>query len=226
MKQKLKGIIGISIMFIALVATYLWITYGQSELELVSLLVAQKDVPKGTVVEDANLYFKSKKVSLSDAVIGAIKPDQINSLNGKITEQFISSNGQIVVQSFSDNSLLLEENQFVFKLPPTWVYSIPSSIRRGDKVSIYEIDGKIESNLNSGENLPLGLTKGQTAPIFETTVVYVKDSTNREVVDTNGDERLDGSSQVSSIEIACAREDTQILENSVLNGKKLIVVYK
>ncbi|HEY5584174.1 MAG TPA: hypothetical protein VIK78_06750 [Ruminiclostridium sp.] len=226
MKQKLKGILGIVIMFIALVATYLWITYGQPELESVSLLVAQKDIPKGTVIENANLYFKSQKISLSSSVIGAIKPEQINSLNGKITDQFISSNGQIVLQSFSENSLLLKENQFVFKLPPSWVYSIPSSIRRGDKISIYEIDGKIDSNLNLAQSLELVLTKGKTESIFDTTVVYVKDSTNREVVDTNGDERLDGTSQVSSIEIICAREDTQVLENSVLSGKKLIVVYR
>ena len=242
MKQKLKGIIGIAIMFIALVSTYLWITYGQAELESVSVLVAQVDIPKDIVIDDANSYFKSKKVSLSDAVIGAIKPEQINSLNGKITDQFISANGQIVAQSFSDNSLLLKDNQFVFKLPPTWVYSIPSSIRRGDKISIYEIDGKIDSVLNSTESpiesqtenpienpvedSPLALAIGQTNPILETSVVYVKDSTNREVVDTNGNKRLDGTSQVSSIEIICAREDTQVLENSVLNGKKLIVVYR
>jgi hypothetical protein len=172
------------------------------------------------------LQLPSRESKFNDAVTGAIKPEHIDSLNGKITDQFISTNGQIVAQSFSDNSLLLKENQFVFKLPPSWVYSIPSSIRRGDKISIYEIDGKIESLLTSNENPLLALTKGQTNPIFETTVVYVKDSTNREVVDTNGDKRLDGTSQVSAIEIVCTREDTQVLENSILNGKKLIVVYK
>lgn len=70
------------------------------------------------------------------------------------------------------------------------------------------------------------MVKGKTESIFNTTVVFVKDSTNREVTDTNGKERLDGSSQVSAIEIICTRSDTQILESSVLNGKKLIVVYR
>jgi len=229
MKQKLKGIIGIVIMFAALVATYFWLTYGQAQLESVSLLVARENIPKGTVINDANKFFKTEKISLNSAVIGAIKPENINDLTGRMVEQFIPANGQIVKQAFSGNSIILKDNEFVFKLPPSWVYSIPSSIRRGDKISIYEINGKVDDMLNNPEELEekaIQLTKGKTEAIFETTVVYVKDSTNREVTDTNGNERLDGTSQVSAIEIICTRNDTQILENSVLSGKKLIVVYK
>ncbi len=225
MRQRFKGIIGICIMFIALVATYLWVSHGQAAIESVTLLVAQKDIPKGTVIEDASLYFKPQKISLGSAVNGAIKPDQVGKVVGRMTECFIPQNGQIVLKSFSDNSLILKENQFIFKLPPAWVYSIPSSIRRGDKISIYEIDGKIESRLSSGEDAEAILAMGKYDPIFETSVIYVKDSTNREVIDTNGNERLDGTSQVSWIEIACTRDDTRILENSIINGKKLIVVY-
>jgi hypothetical protein len=225
MKQKFKGIIGIFIMLLALVATYFWVMHGQVQLESVNLLVAQKDIPRGTVIDNANNYFKTERITLSAAVNGAIKPENINDLNGRIAEQFIPANGQIVLQTFSGNSIILKDNEFVFKLPPSWVYSIPSSIRRGDKISIYEIDGKVDEMLNS-EDLIAKLTKGKTESIFNTSVVYVKDNTNREVTDTNGNERLDGSSQVSAIEIICTRKDTQILESSILNGKKLIVVYK
>jgi hypothetical protein len=226
MRQKLKGIIGMAIMFIALVSTYLWVTYGQTEVQAVNLLVAQKDIPKGTVINNASSYFKPEKISLGSTVAGAIKPDQINLLNGRIAGQYIPANGQITQQTFSDNSLILKEDEFVFKLPPTWVYSIPSSIRRGDKISIYEIDSRIDNKLSTNEDLTAMLTKGRPESIFDTTVVYVKDSTNREVTDTNGNERLDGTSQVSAIEIICTRHDTQVLENSVLSGKKLIVVYR
>lgn len=226
MKQKVKGILGIVIMFAALVATYFWLTHGQVQLESVTLLVARKDIPKGTVIDNATNYFEPERINLSSAVTGAIKPENIDELNGRIAEQFIPANGQIVTQAFSGNSVVLKDNEFVFKLPPSWVYSIPSSIRRGDKISIYEIDGKIDNKLDNPEEQAIQLTKGKTESIFNTTVVFVKDSTNREVTDTNGNERLDGTSQVSAIEIICTRKDTQILENSVLNGKKLIVVYR
>lgn len=226
MRQKLKGILGIIIMFVALAATYIWVTQGQTAIESVTLLVAQKDIPKGTVIEDAEMYFKPKKISLNSAVQEALKPDQIDIINGRIAEGFIPANGQITQKSFSENSLILKENQFIFKLPPTWVYSIPSSIRRGDKISIYEIDSKIESKLSAGEDINTVLVKGKLESILDTTVEYVKDSTNREVTDTNGNKRLDGTSQVSAIEIICTRDETQVLESSVLEGKKLIVVYR
>lgn len=226
MKQKLKGIAGIAIMFLALAATYFWLTHGQVQLESVTLLVARQDIPRGTVIDNANNYFKPERINLSSAVTGAIKPENIDQLSGRVAEQFIPANGQIVTQTFSGNSVVLKENEFVFKLPPTWVYSIPSSIRRGDKISIYEIDGNIDGKLDNSEDQDIKLVKGKTESIFNTTVVFVKDSTNREVTDTNGKERLDGSSQVSAIEIICTRSDTQILEGSVLSGKKLIVVYR
>ena len=226
MKQKLKGIAGIAIMFLALAATYFWLTHGQVQLESVTLLVARQDIPRGTVIDNANNYFKPERINLSSAVTGAIKPENIDQLSGRIAEQFIPANGQIVTQTFSGNSVVLKENEFVFKLPTTWVYSIPSSIRRGDKISIYEIDGNIDGKLDNSEDQDIKLVKGKTESIFNTTVVFVKDSTNREVTDTNGKERLDGSSQVSAIEIICKRSDTQILESSVLSGKKLIVVYR
>lgn len=226
MKQKFKGILGIFIMFAALVATYFWVSQGQASLEAVTLLVAKKDIPKGTVIEDVNKYFKLGKISLGSTVAGALKPEDITSLNGRVTQSFIPANGQVVVKSFSDNSLILREDQFTYKLPPEWVYSIPSSIRRGDKISIYEIDANIESRLNAGEAAATVLSRGKAESIFDTTVEYVKDSTNREVTDTNGNERFDGTSQVSFIEIICTRADTQILEDSISNGKKLIVVYR
>jgi len=226
MKQKFKGITGIVIMFIAIISTYLWVTYGQAKLQSASILVAQNDIPKGTVITDASKYFKVDRVNFNSIANGALKPDQINMINGRIVENFIPTNGQIVEQSFSNNSLILKENEFIFKLPPTWVYTIPSSIRRGDEISIYEIDGKIENRLNAGESLDMILTKGKAESILETTVVFVKDSSNREVIDTDGNERLDGTSQVSAVEIICTREDTQIIENSIINGKKLVVVYR
>jgi hypothetical protein len=226
MRQKLKGILGIIIMFGALAATYIWVTHGQAALESVTLLVAQKDIQRGTVIEDAFMYFKPEKISLSSAVQEALKPEQISLINGRTVEGFIPANGQITQKSFSENSLILKENQFVFRLPPSWVYTIPSSIRRGDKISIYEIDSNIESRLSAGEDINTVLVKGKLESILETTVEYVKDSTNREVTDTNGNKRLDGSSQVPAIEIICTREETQVLEKSILSGKRLIVVYR
>ena len=230
MKQKIKGIVGITIMLIALAATYIWMNFGRPELESITLLVASKDIPKGIEIVSARELFTPLKIMKTDAIKGAISPEQLENLEGRITGQFIPQNSQISVQAFSNQSLDLKDNQFVFKLPPSWVYTMPSTIRRGDKVSIYEIDAKIDNQQGAAagdfqQTTSEAIKMGAVAPILSTSVVYVKDSTNREVVDTNGNQRLDGSSQVYAIEIICTREDTMVLENSIIKGSKFIVVY-
>ncbi len=226
MKQKAKGIAGILIMLAALIATYYWVSHGQAIIQSTTLLVAKSDIPRGTEIEDVSKYFKPGKVSLGAAVTGALKPEQSKLILGRKTQSYIPANSQVVVQYFSDNTLQLREDQFTYKLPPAWVYSVPTSIRRGDKISIYEIDAKIESRLNAGEDAAVVLTGDKKTAILDTTVQYVKDSTNREVTDTNGRERFDGTAQVSYLEIICTRDDTRLLEDSVAKGKKLIVVYR
>ncbi|WP_157213484.1 SAF domain-containing protein [Paenibacillus senegalensis] len=62
-------------------------------------------------------------------------------------------------------------------------------------------------------------------PLYRTTVAYVKDSANREVVTVGTEERLDGSSLISSIEIPLTAEDKSRLEEAVARGSKFIVAY-
>lgn len=76
------------------------------------------------------------------------------------------------------------------------------------------------------ENNNAKIKTSSNEPILEATVIYVKDSANREVVDVDGKPRLDGSSQVSSIEIVCTKKDVAKIEKKIAEGKKLILVYR
>lgn len=132
--------------------------------------------------------------------------------------------------------LSLPVDRFVFKIPSSWIYAVPSSIRRGDDILLYEVDARIDQSIsqsvvNNGEDLPTyqgrpDIDVGSGKPVLEATVIYVKDSSNREVVDVAGRERLDGSSQVSSIEIVSTSDDVAKLEQKVIEGKKFILVYR
>lgn len=76
------------------------------------------------------------------------------------------------------------------------------------------------------ENVTAEIELSEKKPILQTTVIYVKDSANREVVDVDGGKRLDASSQVASIEIVCTKDDITKLEKKIAEGKKLIIVYR
>jgi hypothetical protein len=65
-------------------------------------------------------------------------------------------------------------------------------------------------------------------PVIVATVAYVKDSSNKEVVDSDGkmkkDGRLDGSSEIQHIEIVVTLKDLRAMELSIANGNQFLVL--
>jgi hypothetical protein len=71
---------------------------------------------------------------------------------------------------------------------------------------------------------------GLDIPVLKTTVAFVKDNANREVVTVGNKDRYDGSSKVNDIEIIVKVDkevnDIKALEEQIRNGKKFIVLYR
>lgn len=61
-------------------------------------------------------------------------------------------------------------------------------------------------------------------PLFTTTVAYVKDSANREIVTVGEKERFDGSSQPASIEIVITLKELRSMELSLEQGKVFLIL--
>jgi len=57
-------------------------------------------------------------------------------------------------------------------------------------------------------------------------VAYLKDSGNREVVNTAGNDRYDASANIASIEIITNYEGVLHLQNLADNNYKFIILYK
>ncbi len=234
-KNKYKGIAGLLIMTLALVVMYVWLMYGQKALASNSVLVASMDIEPGTIL-DPGTHFVIKNISKDCLVSGFMNQTDLPSLDGLSANQFIPMNAQITGRFFEKSGIVVANDRFIFKIPNSWIYAVPSSIRRGDEILIYEIDSRIDQGVNfsssvTEDDLETFQAKptieiSSQKPIIETTVIYVKDSSNREVVDADDRSRLDGTSQVSSIEIVSTREDTIALEKKVAEGKKLILVYR
>jgi len=232
-KNKIRSIIALFVMTLAIVLMYLYLTYGQQAFSTRSVLVANMDIEAGTVI-DPSIHFSLKNINNEDLIPQSMGQEDIPGLTGMAASQFIPQNSQVSYRCFDKSGIVITEDKFVYKIPSSWIYAVPSSIRRGDSVLIYEIDSKIDQKImNTTQNAPdeLAVYQDQVAigsqePIIETTVIYVKDSANREVVDVDGKKRLDGTSQVSSIEIVCTRDDVSIIEKKIADGKKLILVYR
>lgn len=229
-KPMLTAILGIVIMAIAAAGGILFVLYGQPALDFEKVMVAAVDIPKGTIASPD--MFTEVKFDRNLVLSGKITPDNVSGIYGLAATQFIPAKAQVVPAFFQSKNYVVGVDQAVMKIPTTWVYAVPSSIRRGDTALFYEIDADMDqyitqSNLsNTVDNSSLiRLMLGESTPVLSLSVAYVKDSANREVVDTGDGVRMDGSSQVSSIEVIINNDQKRILENSIQNGMKFLVLY-
>jgi hypothetical protein len=224
-RKKIRGVAGIALMALAVAAMYVWLTYGKETFSAKQVLVAGTDIEEGTVIEPEK-HFAVANIDSDNLINGVITKDSADSLKGLAAKQFIPKNAQITDKYFAKENLVVSGDKVVFKIPGTWIYALPQSIRRGDDINIYEIDSNIEKNLNielkpeDGNTFPdsASIKLGSDKPVLSTAVLYVKDSTNREVVDADERKRFDGTSQVSSVEIICTKEEIALLERKVADG--------
>lgn len=232
-RKKVRGIIGIALMAVAIAAMYLWMTYGRETFASDSVLIASIDIEKGTII-DPEKHMVISNIETDNLINGVLLKEDVQSLKGLAAKQFIPKNAQISDKYLTEEKLSVSGDRVVFKIPGTWIYALPSSIRRGDEIDIYDIDSNIEKNLNIQAKSPdtfnifvdsSFIKPSSEKPVLSTTVLYVKDSTNREVVDADERKRFDGTSQVSSIEIVCTKYEIDLLEKKVAEGMKFIIVY-
>lgn len=234
-KSKIRSLIAILIMAILPVGLFFWMTY-EKDLLSTPVLVAKADIEMGTVIDDPENYFKVEKIEKEHLISNSLTPEMAKAIIGKGLKQFVPANGQVNAGFFDNPGIIVSGDKKVFKIPSSWVYAVPSSIRRGDNVKLYEVDSNIEKNLSSMVGKIQGsdslstydgpIKVGSKDPILSSTVIYVKDGSNREVVDAAGvPRRYDGTSQVSSIEIVCTQDEIQKLIERVQAGFKFIIVY-
>jgi hypothetical protein len=254
---KVKSIIAFGLMIISVLGLIFWFNVGQQKFVYKTVIQAAVDIPKGTVITDAML--KEGKVEDTAFVKDAIKDKK--EIIGFSSIYDISINEQFTKKSLDNPGIVLNQDQKIFKVPKDWIITFPSSIRRKDKAYFYVIDSKVVGevkNLQQPVNVTVTPTNGTNVqngfqmtastgtkdvekyienfsnPYYTTTVVYVKDSANREIVDVgtndnNKGERYDGSSQADSLEIVVTvnekQDDIKILETAIKNGYRFIVLY-
>lgn len=144
---------------------------------------------------------------------------------GKRSNTFIPKKLQLCQEFFSDPELVTGGGKNILSVPMEWIYSFPQTIRRGDLVYFYGINkAMLEDNIESIAQIDIA-NIGTDKPLIAAKIAYVKDSSNREVVDITPD-RMVGSALVSGIEVVISEEKYQILKSAVEAGQLFIIMYE
>lgn len=220
-KVKLRGFIGIALLILVIAGGYIWETYGRQALTYTDVIVFKKDVQENVIVTADMLgVMKLERGTLIENAI-----TNPNKITGKETTTFIPSKMPLTTKFFANPDLTTGNNKYTFKIPEEWIYSYPQTIRRGDEIYIYPISLPDEVSTYTDIPTTINITYNQEKPLLKANVVYVKDSSNREVVNT-GSNRYDGSANVAQIEIITTEEKYNILTAAYQNGYKFNILYK
>ena len=249
-KQTVLSIVGIVLTIACAFVAVLWETVGRESYLYKEVLVTTRDINKGDVIARSDL--KAIKIE-EDKIIDnpIINTDDVV---GMAAKQLIVKNTQITDKYLGEAELVLQADQFIFKVPLEWVIAVPSSIRRKDSILFYEISNTYSSQgvqAAEGEGTPVQSstyynsyelkdeswlkdfdvdsivtkTDGKVQPpLFACTVAYVKDNANREVVNVGSEERYDASAQIASVEIIISLKELRAMQLSLDKGNRFILL--
>ncbi len=217
-KERLIGVLGIVLILFTVLLFFAWESFGRVTFTYDSAVVLRQDLQKGTIVKKKMLgIIKVEKGTLIENVIQ--NPDLII---GKRSNTFIPKGLQLCEEFFSDPELVTGDGNNILSVPMEWIYSYPQTIRRGDLVHFYGMDKAMLENSMDGIDY---IAHGSDKPLISAKIAYVKDSSNREVIDVTPD-RMDGSAAVSGIEIVISEEKYKTLKTAAESGQIFIVMYE
>lgn len=209
-KQRVRGIIGILLIVISIGGIVIWEKGGREALTYEDVLVLREAAEPGTVIEASMLgtIKMEKDLLIEDRVT------DYQTIVGLTAKSYIPAKLQLSQRFFEPEGMTIGEGNYVCAIPREWLCAYPQSLRRGDTVYFYEVD--------AGDTA--GLTRADK-PVTNVKVAYVKDSTNREVVDITAD-RLDGSAESAQIEVILNDEQFAALCGSVELGRQFVLAYE
>ena len=201
MKWTKKRIIGIILIFSTLTALAFWELWGRSNLGYQKIPVLKKDTERYTKITADMLTFKPIEHPNKGTLTGA----DVEGLEGMAAGQYIPAGEPLYANYFTEAEFMTGEatDSFILALPEQWLAAYPQTLRRGDRVFFY----------CAGE------------AVTDAIAVHVKDSNNQEIYSA-GNERLQDSGRVQSIEVVVNATQASQLEKLAAKGNRFLLLYQ
>ena len=201
MKWSKKRIIGIILIFSTLTALAFWELWGRSNLGYQKIPVLKKDTERYTKITADMLTFKPIEHTNKGTLTGA----DVEGLEGMAAGQYIPAGEPLYANYFTEAEFMTGEatDSFILALPEQWLAAYPQTLRRGDRVFFY----------CGGE------------AVTDAIAVHVKDSNNQEIYSA-GNERLQDSGRVQSIEVVVNATQASQLEKLAAKGNRFLLLYQ
>ena len=190
-----RRIIGLAMITVTLAAIGIWEFWGRENISYRQVIVLREDTKAHTVISEDDIQTKKLESPSGEALTEA----DAEKLIGMETSQYVAADTELRREYFQTSQFAVgqDSGKALMSLPSDWLLSIPQTLRRGDKVNIYN----------------------GTVKLMEAVTAHVKDSGGQEVLSQDS-QRMEASSALSHIEIIGSEEDLVELSKLASEGAK------
>lgn len=190
-----RRIIGLAMITVTLAAIGIWEFWGRENISYRQVIVLREDTKAHTVISEDDIQTKKLESPSGEALTEA----GAENLIGMETSQYVAADTELRREYFQTSQFAVgqDSGKALMSLSSDWLLSFPQTLRRGDKVSIYN----------------------GTVKLMEAVTAHVKDSGGQEVLSQDS-QRMEASSALSHIEIIGSEEDLVELSKLASEGAK------
>lgn len=190
-----RRIIGLAMITVTLAAIGIWEFWGRENISYRQVIVLREDTKAHTVISEDDIQTKKLESPSGEALTEA----DAENLIGMETSQYAAADTELRREYFQTSQFAVgqDSGKALMSLPSDWLLSFPQTLRRGDKVNIYN----------------------GTVKLMEAVTAHVKDSGGQEVLSQDS-QRMEASSALSHIEIIGSEEDLVELSKLASEGAK------
>ena len=190
-----RRIIGLAMITVTLAAIGIWEFWGRENISYRQVIVLREDTKAHTVISEDDIQTKKLESPSGEALTEA----DAEKLIGMETSQYVAADTELRREYFQTSQFAVgqDSGKALMSLPSDWLLSFPQTLRRGDKVNIYN----------------------GTVKLMEAVTPHVKDSGGQEVLSQDS-QRMEASSALSHIEIIGSEEDLVELSKLASEGAK------
>ena len=190
-----RRIIGLAMITVTLAAIGIWEFWGRENISYRQVIVLREETKAHTVISEDDIQTKKLESPSGEALTEA----DAEKLIGMETSQYVAADTELRREYFQTSQFAVgqDSGKALMSLPSDWLLSFPQTLRRGDKVNIYN----------------------GTVKLMEAVTAHVKDSGGQEVLSQDS-QRMEASSALSHIEIIGSEEDLVELSKLASEGAK------
>lgn len=246
MKPSIKITLSILLSLSTVVGIVVWDLILKDKIDTVEVLV----VAPGVEIEAKQMItgkeFIVEKRPKSSLIENVLLPSDLQHIIGYDASIPLMANQLVSLLHIDFDRIIPDPNkeEAIRPIPSEWMYMQPGSLRRKDRINIYMLDKDFISNVTGN------YTKNQENPnhsifmpspqeitslydlepvLSNIPVVYAKDGSNNEVIDTTvsheDGSRLNASGKISELELNMNEEDFKLLIGYINQGYKIYITY-